>query len=432
MKIAILHHHLNPGGVTRIIQSQVSSLRKKFPEIDIQLLSGHVQDIQFFKDQDVHTDVNPDLNYVKGRDLSGARMIRLKDEISNFLSQKISPDTIIHAHNLNLGKNPVLTLALSEMAAQGYKLFNHCHDFAEDRPENMKFLKEVIEGVFKEDMKQVCYPDYPNYLFGAINTFDQDRIKSFGIEKSRVVHLPNPVHFRQKRNFSKHKARPEICKELGLDEDKLVITYPVRVIRRKNIGELILLSVVFEDKAGFAVTQAPKNPEEIISYKSWKQFCKEQKIGVRFEAGTKVDFEKLLVASDACISTSTREGFGMVFLEPWLLGTPVIGRNISYVTKDLEESGVEFPVLYNEINVEFENNILDFAELDEEKQQALIGKIRNDTSGKKKIRDMNPKLKLLFEVVPDELIEKNKRTILEKYSLENYANRLNEIYRKLA
>lgn len=432
MKIVIVHHHLNPGGVTRIIQSQVSSLRKQFPETEILILSGSSGYPEFFEEFKIPVEINPNLNYILGGEPAADKLDGLKAGISSYLKEKITMDDIVHVHNLNLGKNPALTLSISEMSENGYKIFNHCHDFAEDRKPNMDYLEEIIHGHFGKNTQKIMYPERPNYLFGTINAFDRERIIESGISPERVIHLPNPVHFEQKSKITKSEAKTSICKTLDLDPQKPIITYPVRVIRRKNIGELILLSTLFEGRANWLVTQPPQNPEEIKHYNAWKKFCNDEKIELGWEAGTSVDFEELLIATDVCISTSIREGFGMVFLEPWLLGTPVMGRNISYVTKDLMESGVEFPLLYDEINVEYDQGIHDFGTLTPDQQKDLIQKIRHDNSEKKKIRDMNPQLNQLFEVSGNKLIEKNKSTIKKEYSLQNYASRLHEIYRKLA
>ncbi len=432
MQIIIIHHHLNPGGVSRIIQSQVNSLKNQFPDTEILLLSGKAPDHDFFKDRGVKVRVKPELNYLLNQDYTVEFLEAMQKDLSEFLRKNIQRDSLIHAHNMNLGKNPVLMLALSEMAADGYRLFNHCHDFAEDRPANFEFLKNIIQTKLGQDLQKVLYPSYPNYLFGTLNDFDRRRIFKEGIPESRVVFLPNPVHFEAKKHFAKSDAKRVICQALQLDEDKMLITYPVRVIRRKNIGELILLSILFEDQAHWLVTQPPKNPIELVDYKKWKQLCSRLKIPLVFEAGTRVDFEQLLVASDVCISTSVREGFGMVFLEPWLLSTPVMGRNISYVTEDLKKSGVCFPLLYEAIKVGLKNGAHDFGALDVQVQQEIIKQIRNDEDEKEKIKKMNPQLETLFRPVGDLLIKKNKEIIKSKYSLKNYAERLHEIYRKLA
>jgi glycosyltransferase involved in cell wall biosynthesis len=217
-----------------------------------------------------------------------------------------------------------------------------------------------------------------------------------------------------------------------LDGNKLLITYPVRVIRRKNIGEFILFSALFANRAHWLVTQPPKNPVEVKPYQNWKAFCQRLHLAIVFEAGVKVDFMELMIASDICLTTSIREGFGMVFLEPWLLGTPVMGRNIGYVTRDLIESGVRFPLLYDEIKVKTEHANTDFAELEMNQQQQIISRVLQDEIFAEKIRRQNPALLKLFDEVPGVVIENNRKVIEEKYSLNNYAHTLYEVYREMA
>ena len=159
---------------------------------------------------------------------------------------------------------------------------------------------------------------------------------------ARVFGFNLKERYNPKENiYDKTKAKTEICDQLNLEQNKLLITYPVRVIQRKNIGEFILLAALFNENANFVVTQPPQNPVEIERYKKWVDFCKKEKINVTFEAGTKVDFEKLLIASDFCITTSYNEGFGMVYLEPWLLNTPVVGRDIDFISKDFRADGFD-------------------------------------------------------------------------------------------
>ncbi|NCA85364.1 MAG: glycosyltransferase [Clostridia bacterium] len=432
MKVAILHHHLNPGGVTRIMQLQAQSLRRVFPEIEITIITGHATNPKPFEALDIPILEFPPLDYLpRSRGLE-QELPELFADIINFLKSNIDRTSIIHAHNLNLGKNPVLTLALSSMVGQGYHLFNHCHDFAEDRPENMEFLRDVVEDFFQEDLQQVLYPANSNAHFATLNSFDYQRVLQQGVPENRLMLLPNPVEINKTAGSVVENVRGEICRTMGLDGNKLLITYPVRVIRRKNIGEFILLSVLFANRANWLVTLPPKNPAEVKPYQNWKDFCQRLKIKIVFEAGLKVDFIELLTASDLCLTTSIREGFGMVFLEPWLLGTPVMGRNISYVTADLMDSGVQFPLLYDEITVETESGDADFATLQMEQQQQVIGQVLQDAAFAEKVLRQNPLLLNLFDEVSGVVVENNRTVIEEKYSLTKYAHTLYEVYREMA
>jgi glycosyltransferase involved in cell wall biosynthesis len=432
MKVAILHHHLNPGGVTRIMQLQAQSLRKVFPEVEMIVITGHATDPKAFEALGISITEYPSLDYLHHSHAFEQELSQLLSDIINFLKQHIDRQTIIHVHNLNLGKNPVLTLALAHLVRQGYHLFNHCHDFAEDRPDNMKFLQEIIEDYFQEDLHQVLYPANSNARFATLNSFDYQRLLTNGIPETRITLLPNPVEINKTADVVVENIRGEVCRTLGLECNKLLITYPVRVIRRKNIGEFILLGALFANRAYWLVTQPPKNPVEIKPYQNWKDFCQRLRIEIVFEAGMKVDFVKLVTASDICFTTSTREGFGMVFLEPWLLGTPVMGRNIGYVTRDLTQSGVQFPLLYDEITVETESGNADFATLQMEQQQQVIGQVLQDAAFAERVRQQNPFLLKLFDEVSGVVIENNRKLIEQKYSLTKYAHTLYEIYREMA
>ncbi len=82
---------------------------------------------------------------------------------------------ILHCHNPNLGKNPALTLAIYQLARQGFSIVNHCHDFPEDRPENMKRLNDMFDQSGLSS-REVLYPDLPGYHFAVLNTCDYNRV----------------------------------------------------------------------------------------------------------------------------------------------------------------------------------------------------------------------------------------------------------------
>ena len=77
-------------------------------------------------------------------------------------------------------------------------------------------------------------------------------------------------------------------------------------------------------------------------------------------------------ASDYCVTTSMMEGFGLTYLEPWLEGIPVIGRNIETCTVDLKRNGLRFPLLYDRFIVPFKGEKTDFKDLDQQQQQQVI------------------------------------------------------------
>ncbi|MCD4663823.1 MAG: glycosyltransferase family 4 protein [Bacteroidales bacterium] len=425
LKIAIVHYHLNPGGVTRIIQSQIQSL--KSDNTKIKIICGFCPDPEQYRQAGIELIIKNELNYIYPESISANKLSLLYRRLGVFFRQVIDKDEIIHFHNLNLAKNPVATKVISDMACEGYFVVNHAHDFAEDRPKNIDFLNKIIRGHFKSDLHSVLYPNLRNYLFVVLNSYDFKRIEKFAIDMDRRFLLPNPVGYIQENQLhQKESFASKIIKILNLEPGKKIIIYPVRVIQRKNIGEFILLSTLFKNEAHWLVTLPPKNPFEIKFYEKWKKFCYKERIPVHFEVGLSVEFTDLMYASDFCITTSIREGFGMVFIEPWLFGTPVVGRDIPYITEDLKKSGMNFPRFYQ--NLHIENGIKDFIDLTIEDQMEYVHRVNRSNVKKQNLMTMNPVLKNLLQPVGNEIISNNVKTIKENYSLEKYTERLNAIY----
>ena len=391
------------------------------PGHDIILLCGACDNPGFYEDMGVTVIIDNRFNYLSGTGFQHD----LPDLLTSFILHLVSKSDIIHAHNLNLGKNPVLTLAMHNLALEGYMIFNHCHDFAEDRPGNWDYLEEVIKGKYRRDLMDVLYPELGNYRLGVLNRKDLKRLEGYGIPSERYFLLPNPVSIPTHGPKDPGISRGRIVDQLSLNPGKLIVTYPVRVIRRKNIGEFILLATLFQEEASWLVTQDPLNPREIEAYRQWVDFCTGEGIEILFEVGKRVDFPELISASDFCISTSVQEGFGMVFMEPWLMGTPVIGRNIDYIIDDLANSGIVFPRLYDEISI---GSDTDFKDLDMDEQMEIIKEARSGEQNRLTLLEDNPGLDKFLDPVPQGLIMLNQEVIREKYSLKNYGERLDAIY----
>lgn len=420
MNVLILHHHLNPGGVTRIIESQIKALGLQGRKNEISLATGSMPDD--FPVTNCKIYLCEELNYL---DASCCPDVVL-EKLQTFFSQ-FPEDVIFHFHNLNLGKNPAATYAVYLEAVKGRKVLNHCHDFAEDRPDNYKFLQEVIEDHFGEKLSEILYPEIDNYRFSTINRADFDRLKSFGVSPERLDLLENPVTIPQFEPVPTETIE-RIRSDFGADGKNLAI-YPVRGIRRKNMGEFILLAVLFAKEAEWITTLPPQNPVERIEYDLWTEFCNKNSIRVHFGAGEKYEFPEIMASANFCVTTSIREGFGMAFLEPWLFNKPVVGRYLPQVCGDFAACGIEFPVLYKKINTPDGS---DFADLDIEEKMEFILKIKSDSNARKEFIAANPQLLNIIADVPESMITNNIRCIKDNYSLESYGEKLNESYKKFS
>ncbi len=430
MNIYIAHYHLHPGGVTRIIQSQIKSLKAQYKELSITLLCGDCQNPETYENIGARVIINPLLNYLYEKDLSNHKLPELLSKVNLFFSDTLNPGDILHFHNLNLGKNPVLTYAVHLLLEKDIRVINHAHDFAEDRPANWKFLKTIIEEIFQQNLREILYPHHKNYHLAVINSYDLQRLSGYEIPENNLHWLPNPVEIPQMpKEETKHEIKKKVQATLHVDSSNKLITYPVRAIRRKNIGEFILLSILFKD-AQWCITQPPRNPQEISDYEKWKDFCLENQLPVLFEAGEKVNFEELLIATDFCITTSLREGFGMAYLEPWVYGTAVIGRNLKHLTKDFTNKNLKFTGLYDKIMIDFNRQQLDFKDIIADNQRVYLKQLIQNKISSDTIFEQNPKLNHLLDEVSQELIDKNQKAIEDNFSLKEYGNKLSQIYQK--
>ena len=175
MKIAIVHYHLQPGGVTRVIENTLQAWEENGTEIEAVALSGRA----YPGDRLANTREIEGLDYSSPQDAIDPRILteRLRESARGALGQ--APD-LWHIHNHSLGKNPSLAAAVSLLAEAGERILLHPHDFAEDgRPGNYLSLREVYPRV---------YPTGSHIHYAALNQRD----------RSFLAHMlkdsPSPVH----------------------------------------------------------------------------------------------------------------------------------------------------------------------------------------------------------------------------------------------
>ena len=326
MNVAIVHYHARPGGVTRVVERAVESLGDQARCL---FFTGEAARGKTPLQKKIR--VLPNLGYTTEKKLQPLELLnRARGAFGG------EPD-VWHIHNHCLGKNPALTQEVTSLAMAGQKILLQIHDFAEDgRPDNYSNL-----GALKKRL----YPIAPHIHYAALNQRDFSFLTAAGIPEENLHLLPNAIS---------PLPRTEVRDQKSEVRDPLFV-YPCRAIRRKNIGELLLWSAVMP-QAKFAITLAPKNPEVKAIYDAWVAFAQELDLNVEFDAGAKSTFEEMIAKADALITTSIAEGFGLAFLEPWLAGKPLVGRNLPEITSDFEEHGLDLSTLYNRLSVPLTSN----------------------------------------------------------------------------
>jgi hypothetical protein len=228
-------------------------------------------------------------------------------------------------HNPTLGLNIDYPKMIEIAARAGVPMLMQIHDFVEDgRPENY----QLVIG------NQRLYPNAQHVHYATINRRDLEILKAAGVPESRVHFLPNAVN-------------PPLIKK-RTSEDPFVF-YPVRGIRRKNLGELCLLAAHAPPKTRFAVALRSGSEEPAFIHDDWVDFAEKEQLPIDFDVVSHDprSFVDLLERATHLVTTSISEGFGLTFLDPAFLNKPLIGRDLPQITRDF----VGYGTLYQSIPV---------------------------------------------------------------------------------
>jgi hypothetical protein len=418
--------------VTTVLKQQLEAIRN---ECEILVFCGSAPAADF----PAETVLIPALDYTRA-DRKPYDPEAVAESISAALRNKLDGKyDVLHVHNPLLAKNKQFLNVLRALQKRKIRLFLQIHDFAEDgRP----------LAFFHEPYPADCH-------YGVINSRDYHILRKAGLKAEGlhlIANMVNPI-----------QSTPEAS-----NRDNFVL-YPSRVIRRKNIGEALLVSLFFQGGEKLVFTLPPNSPLDIESYRVWKSFAKERQLNVVFDAGLEKDFRMLVHSANFLITTSITEGFGFSFLEPWVYDKLIWGRKLGSVCSDFEQKGVRlshlydhlwvplewidrnrlyaqwisciqaigrwynFPVSKERIEKSFEtitqNDCIDFGLLNEGFQKQIISRLLSAKEPAERLRKMNPFLSFPGQVPQRaELIKMNKQAVLNHYNKDSYRRRLLEIY----
>lgn len=456
MRVAVVHYHLRPGGVARVIESALAAAKDS---ARFAVLVGEPPPDDFAFKNAVR--VVPGIGY---EDASGPRIspgvlaLSLIREASDALGAQ--PD-VWHFHNHSLGKNCGLSEA-ARLLCRRSRVLLQIHDFAEDgRPALFRNLLQKIGDGDLSKLGRHLYPQCANVHYALLNSRDRSFLSTAGARESNLHVLSNPVVLPGASEKSRGKFAPR---------DKRRFIYCTRAIRRKNIGEFLLWSSLAGKDERFAITLAPENPLERPRYQEWKDFAGRLSLPVEFEAGRRSgqSLASLLEGSFASVTTSVAEGFGLAFLESWLVNCPVVGRRLSEITDDFEDCGVDLSHLYDRlllpldrgdrnqlfrrIRTRFEafcsrcqktvppgaaemaiaasswNGRVDFARMDEQLQRKMIEKAAASKSFRSEIHPRH----LVRAGAWSGVAARNRAAVTKAFGPEKYGSRLLDVYRLVA
>ena len=284
----------------------------------------------------------------------------LKNQIKQVLRARyVDTNSVWWVHNWHIGKNVAWTAALYDIIHEEphQKILLQIHDFPEQgRASNMERLRRAA--------LPTRYPLRPGVRYIFINSHDTTIAERAGIPSSRITLLPNPLSIGENkqeiaRRFTLDAERRDYIRAamLGVGSggvqnlSTVFLLYPVRTIRRKNVLEAGLITVLlnrygdisdYDTTTRYAlVTTLPGSSKQESAYSALVcQMYREGLIPGVWNADSQlvpysIRYYELLAAVDALICSSILEGFGYTLAEALMSRKRLICREIS-VLADLE------------------------------------------------------------------------------------------------
>lgn len=381
VKIAMLHYHVRPGGVTTVIRNAQRALTDKW---GVEILA--------------------DFGYDERPARNRRAFLAESSALADRLAKRLRDVDVLHTHNIGLGKHPRLTYAVKLVAERtAIKIINQVHDFPEDnRPLQLKALRDCTGKADDRFWRAMCYYDRPNVVWATLTTHDAAKLATRGIPSRKILVLPNPVDdefFMQPapsraalREAEKKIAAFARAHRFPFDPQKKMLLSPMKVMARKNNEEAIELVKQLK-KYQLVISLDASSVSDRAYSERLKRKIRRERLPVVIGVGAEFENPFLLFhLAHAILTTSSVEGFGYTFVEGWLCNKPVLGRDIPEVTRDFVAAGMKMDHLYREFG---------------------------DDAGRR--------VGTFLARPPRKLIEHNRKVVLREYSLHAYARRYKEL-----
>jgi len=191
------------------------------------------------------------------------------------------------------------------------------------------------KGFFGRTIERIVSKLSPNNL--AVSNWTAKRLETLGVPENLIAVIPNGIDFNRLSNIEPEKGRASAEFENKLYD----IIFAGRLIKEKNVDVLInsiaLLKADFPKIKCCIVGDGPEK-EKLVA------LTKEKKVYQNFEFPGFQEYEALIKkikASKILVLPSSREGFGMVVIEAFACGVPVLTVKEKYnAAQSLVENGV--------------------------------------------------------------------------------------------
>ena len=363
VKLVIVHYHLRPGGIRRIIELATLHLVREAPRpiTRVVLATGEPADRQWhdhFARQlpsvPVEVLIEPSFKYLSEQRGSPERITaRLRQALKKLFADSDTENCLVWAHNLGVGRNLLLSRELTAACAErDLPLIAHHHDWWFDNrwvhwPEMRRCGFYTLA-----DAAQAVFPRQNHVLQAAINHADAAILaRHFG---KSALWLPNLTESAPLPSAARVRSAQRWLRNKLAHDGAPVWLLPCRTLRRKNIAEALLLTRWLRPEAWLMVTGAASSADELPYFNALERAAHQHHWRLRLgvlagNESRKPSVPELLAASEAVLLTSIQEGFGLPYLEAAAAQRPLIARRLSNIAPDLHRFGFRFPQVYDEI-----------------------------------------------------------------------------------
>jgi len=365
MQLIVLHYHLRPGGIRRIIELATPYLLRQFDgQVKrVVLAAGEARDLKWntcfaehINPTPVEFFIDPSFGYLSEQRATRQSLLRhVRAALNRLLALATRENTLIWGHNLGIARNILLAQELVRVCeSRCIKLVAHHHDWWFDNrwirwPEMRRFGTRTLAMA-----AQTLFPESSHVRHFTINQADA-RVLRRRLGKC-VKWLPNlterskppkPARVETSRGWLQRKLR---------DHGAPVWILPCRLLRRKNVAEALLLKRWLRPEAWLVTTGGVSSADEAAYARKLEAAARQHHWRLRLgvlagDEAKKPSVPELLAASECVMLTSIQEGFGLPYLEAAAAGRPLIARTLPNIAPDLGRFGFHFPQYYNEVLV---------------------------------------------------------------------------------
>jgi glycosyltransferase involved in cell wall biosynthesis len=272
----------------------------------------------------------------------------LKGRLYEFL-EKYSIDIIVPQNILSIPMHIPLGLAVTELIAEtGIPTIAHHHDFAWER---VRFTVNAAQ-----DFLQMAFPPkLPTIQHVVISTLAQEDLALRTGISATVI--PNVLDFENEPKVDNENT-VHFRREIGLEDDDVLILQPTRIVQRKGIEHAIeLVSQLGDPKYKLVISH--EAGDEGYDYANYvKDHAREHHVDLRLIShrigeswGGNNNGEKVYTLwdvyphADFVTYTSLYEGFGNAFLEAVYFRKPMLINRYEVFVRDIEPHGFDLIVM---------------------------------------------------------------------------------------